>query len=66
MTSVTTLVSSHVPSATETETVFFSTQKARIENQDLQVQLGHALQQAADPNSKGNSLFAEVMPASPD
>lgn len=35
-------------------------EKARVENQDLQVQLGHALQQAADPNSKGNSLFAEV------
>ncbi|XP_059126201.1 protein Spindly [Peromyscus eremicus] len=35
-------------------------EKARIENQDLQVQLGHALQQALDPNSKGNSLFAEV------
>lgn len=24
------------------------------------MQLGHALQQALDPNSKGNSLFAEV------
>ncbi|XP_051023981.1 protein Spindly [Acomys russatus] len=35
-------------------------EKARIENQDLQVQLAHALQQALDPNSKGNSLFAEV------
>ncbi|XP_031209421.1 protein Spindly [Mastomys coucha] len=35
-------------------------EKARVENQDLQVQLGQALQQAADPNSKGNSLFAEV------
>ncbi|XP_057631777.1 protein Spindly [Chionomys nivalis] len=35
-------------------------EKARVENQDLQVQLGHALQQALDPNSKGNSLFAEV------
>ncbi|KAK7815993.1 hypothetical protein U0070_014206 [Myodes glareolus] len=34
-------------------------EKARVENQDLQVQLGHALQQALDPNSKGNSLFAE-------
>ena len=29
-------------------------------NQDLQVQLDQALQQALDPNSKGNSLFAEV------
>ncbi|XP_028612339.1 protein Spindly [Grammomys surdaster] len=35
-------------------------EKARIENQDLQVQLSHVFQQAADPNSKGNSLFAEV------
>ncbi|XP_021487217.1 protein Spindly [Meriones unguiculatus] len=35
-------------------------EKARIDNQDLQVQLAHALQQALDPNSKGNSLFAEV------
>ncbi|XP_017653654.1 protein Spindly [Nannospalax galili] len=35
-------------------------EKARIENQDLQVQLSQALQQALDPNSKGNSLFAEV------
>lgn len=35
-------------------------QKAREANQDLQIQLDHALQQAQDPNSKGNSLFAEV------
>ncbi|XP_004679255.1 PREDICTED: protein Spindly [Condylura cristata] len=35
-------------------------EKARITNQDLQVQLDQALQQALDPNSKGNSLFAEV------
>ncbi|XP_003473238.1 protein Spindly isoform X2 [Cavia porcellus] len=35
-------------------------EKARVENQDLQVQLNQALQQALDPNSKGNSLFAEV------
>ncbi|XP_059948544.1 protein Spindly isoform X5 [Mesoplodon densirostris] len=35
-------------------------EKARVANQDLQVQLDHALQQALDPNSKGNSLFAEV------
>nr|XP_020019960.1 protein Spindly [Castor canadensis] len=35
-------------------------EKARVENQDLQVQLSQALQQALDPNSKGNSLFAEV------
>lgn len=35
-------------------------QKAREANQDLQIQLDQALQQAQDPNSKGNSLFAEV------
>nr|XP_017196736.2 protein Spindly isoform X1 [Oryctolagus cuniculus]XP_051699547.1 protein Spindly isoform X1 [Oryctolagus cuniculus] len=35
-------------------------EKARVANQDLQVQLNQALQQALDPNSKGNSLFAEV------
>lgn len=35
-------------------------EKARVDNQDLQVQLSQALQQALDPNSKGNSLFAEV------
>lgn len=35
-------------------------EKAREANQDLQVQLDQALQQASDPSSKGNSLFAEV------
>uniref|UniRef100_A0A7N5JJ24 Protein Spindly n=1 Tax=Ailuropoda melanoleuca TaxID=9646 RepID=A0A7N5JJ24_AILME len=35
-------------------------EKARVANQDLQMQLDQALQQALDPNSKGNSLFAEV------
>ncbi|XP_006864895.1 PREDICTED: protein Spindly [Chrysochloris asiatica] len=35
-------------------------EKAREANQDLQVQLDQALQQALDPSSKGNSLFAEV------
>ncbi|XP_066472702.1 protein Spindly [Tiliqua scincoides] len=35
-------------------------EKAREENRDLRVQLDHALQQALDPSSKGNSLFAEV------
>ncbi|KAK1804473.1 hypothetical protein P4O66_020485, partial [Electrophorus voltai] len=34
--------------------------KSRESNQDLQIQLDQALQQAQDPNSKGNSLFAEV------
>uniref|UniRef100_A0A8C8RV28 Protein Spindly n=1 Tax=Pelusios castaneus TaxID=367368 RepID=A0A8C8RV28_9SAUR len=35
-------------------------EKAREANQALQVQLDHALLQALDPTSKGNSLFAEV------
>ncbi|XP_060620997.2 protein Spindly isoform X1 [Anolis sagrei] len=35
-------------------------EKAREVNRDLQIQLDHALQQALDPSSKGNSLFAEV------
>lgn len=35
-------------------------QKAREANQDLQIQLDQLLQQAQDPNSKGNSLFSEV------
>ncbi|XP_059800812.1 protein Spindly [Hypanus sabinus] len=35
-------------------------EKAREANQDLQIQLDQALQEARDPSSKGNSLFAEV------
>ncbi|XP_069340327.1 protein Spindly isoform X1 [Eulemur rufifrons] len=35
-------------------------EKARVASQDLQVQLEQALQRDLDPNSKGNSLFAEV------
>ncbi|KAM9226435.1 Protein Spindly [Leptosomus discolor] len=35
-------------------------QKAHEANQELQVQLDHAVQQSLDPTSKGNSLFAEV------
>ncbi|XP_045407159.1 protein Spindly isoform X1 [Lemur catta] len=35
-------------------------EKARVASQDLQVQLDQALQRDLDPNSKGNSLFAEV------
>ncbi|KAM6251720.1 protein Spindly isoform 2-T2 [Porphyrio hochstetteri] len=35
-------------------------EKAREANQELQVQLDHAVQQSLDPTSKGNSLFAEV------
>lgn len=36
-------------------------QKSREANRDLQIQLDQVLQQAQDPNSKGNSLFAEVI-----
>ncbi|KAM8973682.1 protein Spindly [Pelodytes ibericus] len=39
---------------------FSALEKAREANQELQIQLDQALQQAQDPNSKGNSLFAEV------
>ncbi|NP_001089308.1 protein Spindly-A [Xenopus laevis] len=39
---------------------FSALEKAREANQDLQAQLDIALQQAQDPNSKGNSLFSEV------
>ncbi|XP_077183252.1 protein Spindly isoform X2 [Paroedura picta] len=35
-------------------------EKAREVNRDLQAQLDHAQQEALDPSSKGNSLFAEV------
>ncbi|XP_014126440.2 protein Spindly isoform X1 [Zonotrichia albicollis] len=35
-------------------------EKAHEANQELQVQLDHAVQQSLDPTSKGNSLFAEV------
>ncbi|XP_036607173.1 protein Spindly isoform X1 [Trichosurus vulpecula] len=44
----------------EVVSYFNALEKARVTNQDLQTQLDHALQQALDPNSKGNSLFAEV------
>ncbi|XP_077104020.1 protein Spindly isoform X1 [Siphateles boraxobius] len=33
---------------------------SRVANQDLQIQMEQVLQQAQDPNSKGNSLFSEV------
>lgn len=39
---------------------FNALEKSREANRDLQVQLDQALQQAQDPNSKGNSLFAEL------
>ncbi|XP_050818630.1 protein Spindly isoform X3 [Gopherus flavomarginatus] len=46
----------------EKETVSYcnALEKAREANQALQGQLDHALIQALDPTSKGNSLFAEV------
>lgn len=46
----------------EKETVSYcnALEKARVANQDLQIQLDQAEQEARDPNSKGNSLFAEV------
>lgn len=40
--------------------VVVSPQKSRETNRDLQIQLDQVLQQAQDPDSKGNSLFAEV------
>ncbi|XP_047440928.1 protein Spindly [Mugil cephalus] len=39
---------------------FNALEKSREVNRDLQVQLDQFLQQAQDPNSKGNSLFAEL------
>ncbi|KAM6913823.1 protein Spindly isoform 2-T2 [Lycodopsis pacificus] len=39
---------------------FNALQKSRDANRDLQIQLDQVLQQAQDPNSKGNSLFAEL------
>ncbi|KAF0039300.1 hypothetical protein F2P81_007535 [Scophthalmus maximus] len=39
---------------------FNALEKSREVNRDLQIQLDQALQQAQDPNSKGNSLFAEL------
>ncbi|KAM4733216.1 protein Spindly [Anableps anableps] len=39
---------------------FNSLEKSRELNRDLQIQLDQVLQQAQDPNSKGNSLFAEL------
>ncbi|XP_041845462.1 protein Spindly [Melanotaenia boesemani] len=39
---------------------FNALEKSREVNRDLQIQLDQVLQQAQDPNSKGNSLFAEL------
>ncbi|CAB1337004.1 unnamed protein product [Coregonus sp. 'balchen'] len=43
----------------EAVSCFNALEKAREANQDLQIQLDQLLQQAQDPNSKGNSLFGE-------
>ncbi|XP_051274988.1 protein Spindly [Dicentrarchus labrax] len=39
---------------------FNALEKSREANRDLQIQLDQVLQEAQDPNSKGNSLFAEL------
>ncbi|CAG5993446.1 unnamed protein product [Menidia menidia] len=39
---------------------FNALEKSRELNRDLQIQLDQVLQEAQDPNSKGNSLFAEL------
>ncbi|CAI5682190.1 unnamed protein product [Oreochromis niloticus] len=39
---------------------FNALEKSREANRDLQIELDQVLQQAQDPNSKGNSLFAEL------
>ncbi|XP_076878012.1 protein Spindly [Brachyhypopomus gauderio] len=44
----------------EVVSLYNALEKSRESNQDLQIQLDQVLQQAQDPNSKGNSLFAEV------
>ncbi|KFO54588.1 Protein Spindly [Corvus brachyrhynchos] len=46
----------------EKEVTFYcnALEKAQEANQELRVQLDHAVQQSLDPTSKGNSLFAEV------
>lgn len=44
----------------EAVSYFNALEKAREANQELQQQLSHALQQAQDPRSKGNSLFGEL------
>ncbi|XP_023574254.1 LOW QUALITY PROTEIN: protein Spindly-like [Octodon degus] len=44
----------------EAVSYYSALKKVCVENQDFQMQLNQALQQTLDPNSKGNSLFAEV------
>ncbi|XP_035525075.1 protein Spindly [Morone saxatilis] len=39
---------------------FNALEKSREANRDLQIQLDQVLQEAQDPNSRGNSLFAEL------
>ncbi|XP_010748938.2 protein Spindly [Larimichthys crocea] len=39
---------------------FNALEKSREANRDLQIQLAQVLQEAQDPNSRGNSLFAEL------
>ncbi|XP_041253966.1 protein Spindly isoform X2 [Onychostruthus taczanowskii] len=49
----------------EKEVVFYcnALEKAHEANQELRVQLDHAVQQSLDPTSTGNSLFAELQMA---
>ncbi|XP_023117774.1 protein Spindly [Amphiprion ocellaris] len=44
----------------EAVSCFNALEKSREANRDLQVQLDQVLQQAQDPDSRGNSLFAEL------
>ncbi|XP_072252383.1 protein Spindly [Leuresthes tenuis] len=44
----------------ETVSLFNALENSRELTRDLQIQLDQVLQQAHDPNSKGNSLFAEL------
>ncbi|XP_063046652.1 protein Spindly [Engraulis encrasicolus] len=44
----------------EAVSCYNSLEKARETNQELQIQLDQLLQKEQDPNSRGNSLFAEV------
>ncbi|XP_060783587.1 protein Spindly isoform X2 [Neoarius graeffei] len=44
----------------EVVSLYTALEKSREANQNLQIQLDLVLQQAQDPNSKGNSLFSEV------
>uniref|UniRef100_A0A8C4X025 Uncharacterized protein n=1 Tax=Eptatretus burgeri TaxID=7764 RepID=A0A8C4X025_EPTBU len=50
----------HEEVSAEAVSYFNALEKARESQQELQIQLDQARQQAQDPNSRGNSLFAEV------